>query len=374
MHPMEKSWIWDFLETWQRPIMETWHGLIAEKEPKLDIIFPELAEHLYAMLRDPDVPVEQYLNSETFDELFRKTGLEHMSLDTLLAMFHLLRLALLECQCSYLYHQHIPPEKSAPVVSLLYDRIYALEKALLEKQSGELQGQLHLDRLSLLGKVAASMAHELRNPLFAIEGLLRLIESELSAEERDKVKRYLDVVKREFSGLYGQITGFLSFSRNQRMEETYVPCQLSEVVAGVLELIRPRLNSEGVELKLDLQRDPSLMIQKIALQQVFFNLLNNSLDALAQGPYPKLIQIRSYEDADSYYVDITDYGKGIPDHLKDSIFTPFVTSKSKGTGLGLPICKQIMEKNGGVISFTSQRGLTIFTLRFFKQGLRRLGK
>ncbi|WP_164553288.1 sensor histidine kinase [Brevibacillus marinus] len=368
MSTIRKSWLQLFLETYQIPIIRTWLGLVEKEAPQLKEIMAELADHLYAMLLNPEVPVEQDPRCEAIYNIFHKSGVLQMPLDSLPDMFHLLRLSIMQFQTSYIYRQHIPPEETTPAVFSLHQRIHAIQKALLEKQRSESVGQLHLDRLSLLGKMAASMAHELRNPLFAIEGMLRLIESELSHEERSKVKRYLDVVQQEFSGLYGQITGFLSFSRNQQMEEMFVNCRLSELVAAVLELIRPRLNNEGVEVELDLQLDPSLTIQKIALQQVLFNLLNNSLDALAYGPYPKLIQLHSHEDEDSYYVDITDYGEGIPEHLKDSIFTPFVTSKSKGTGLGLSICKQIMEKNGGEISFTSQKGMTVFTLRFFKEG------
>ncbi|UFJ41159.1 HAMP domain-containing histidine kinase [Brevibacillus humidisoli] len=369
-----------FLEAHRGTVTRAWFRMVEEEnqeQPYLNTVLEEYAEHFYELLIDLEVPIEQHPNYEWIFRICRSVERNLTPLHTLLEMFHLLRLSILESLCPYIFQRQIPPEQTMPAVFSLHRRIDTIQKEIsntylqqitfqLMKQRDETIGQLHNDRLNLLGRMAASMAHELKNPLFAIEGFLQLIEAELSYEERNKVKRYLDVVQREFKGLYGQITGFLSFSRNQQMEESIISCRLSELVESVLELVRPRLNSEGVEIELDLQLDPPLQIQRVALQQVLSNLLNNSLDALSGGSYPKLIRIRSYEDENSYYIDITDYGAGVPEHLKESIFTPFVTSKSNGTGLGLPICKQIMEKNGGSISYTSDTGETVFTLQFFK--------
>ncbi|MBO8164547.1 MAG: HAMP domain-containing histidine kinase [Brevibacillus sp.] len=373
------TWLQEFFDTHRGTVIDTWLRLLESEAPQLNLReIRESAEPYYDMLRDVDIPVEQHPYYELITRVCRCCHENNAPFHCILHMVHLWRLSVIDSLYPYIYQLECPPEQILPAVFSLHTRIDTIQKEIgtayleyatdqLLKQRDETIGQLHNDRLSLLGRMAASMAHELKNPLFAIEGFLQLIEAELSNDELRKVKRYLDVVQREFKGLYGQITGFLSFSRNQQIEELFVACRLSELIDAVIELVRPRLNSEGVEVELQLEQDPSLRLQKVALQQVLSNLLNNSIEALSGGMYPKLIRIRSYEDERNYYLSVTDYGSGVPEHLKEAIFTPFVTSKSNGTGLGLAICKQIMEKNGGGISFTSRAGETVFTLHFSKK-------
>ncbi len=227
--------------------------------------------------------------------------------------------------------------------------------------------QLHQDRLSLLGKMAASLAHEIRNPLFAIEGFLKLIQGQLGNANTAKVSNYFNVIENELKNVYGLITGFLSFSKNSGVEEAKQPCVLSEVMDDVLELASPRLIHENISVRWCGCDVEQVKVQKIAVKQVLSNLINNSIDALIESTQKdKYIAIQCKDQGDRIVAHIKDNGPGIPEDLKDMLFKPFVTGKEHGTGLGLPICKQIMEKNHGEITFSSVPGETTFTLTFFK--------
>lgn len=226
---------------------------------------------------------------------------------------------------------------------------------------------LHQDRLNMIGKMAASMAHEIRNPLTSISGFLKMVRAQLSDESKLMVTKYLDIIDREMKVLLGQITGFLSFSRNNGVEETYVTCTVEEIVLSVQELTEPRLNNDGIELELDLEDGALITIQKTALQQVLINLINNSADALQDVEYSGQIRIFSRKDDKFVYIDVEDNGPGIPEPILQDVFSAFYTTKRNGTGIGLAICKQIVEKNAGAISYSSRAGKTVFTIVLQKE-------
>jgi signal transduction histidine kinase len=301
-------------------------------------------------------------------------------LEYLLHISHILRESLLVCIWSYCDDNYISVSQMKSIVPSIHLRLDSVQRHIcsiywehtnsLLEQKDQTINQLHNDRLIMLGKMAASMAHELRNPLFAIEGFIQLIRAELSSSLFDlkKINGYFDVIQTEYKGLYGQITGFLSFSKHGgTVEEDYIACSSKEIIEPVLELINPRLINENIEIKLSLHTNNSaLFIQKLAMQQVLSNLINNSIDALSSVTYLKKIEILSYEDDENYYLHVMDNGIGIPLELQENIFAPFVTNKRSGTGLGLAVSKQIMEKNKGNLNFTSKKGETKFTLSLGK--------
>lgn len=228
--------------------------------------------------------------------------------------------------------------------------------------------QLYSDRMDMLGKMAASMAHEIRNPLFAIEGFLKLIRSSLPPGELNKIERYIDVMESEFKGLYGQITGILSFSRNNALEEPFQPCRAEELLTGVGRLVSDRLKDEEVQLIIEGSLGFKVVVQRVALQQLIANLVYNSIEAFPAGTCgtDKVIRLSCGEDDRHYYISVADNGPGIPVGLRASMFEPFVSGKPNGTGLGLSICKQIAEKNRGRLTYSASEGQTVFTVAFAK--------
>ncbi|WP_028547476.1 sensor histidine kinase [Paenibacillus sp. UNC451MF] len=226
--------------------------------------------------------------------------------------------------------------------------------------------ELHDDRMNLIGKMAASMAHEIRNPLTSIKGFVQLLRSNIRTLPVEKTDAYLEFIEAECNNMHMQVTGFLSFSKRPMVEEEMAPISVKQILDYNLSLLRPRLINENVHLNVNILDNMMLRVQKLAIQQVLNNLINNGIDALSDAKYDKKINITAFEDHLKAYIHITNNGPEIPTELAKSLFTPFVTNKTNGTGLGLTICKQIMSKNDGDISFKSTEEETVFMLSFPK--------
>ncbi|KIL36516.1 hypothetical protein SD71_07050 [Cohnella kolymensis] len=152
-----------------------------------------------------------------------------------------------------------------------------------EKQINE----LHSERLTLIGKMAASMAHEIRNPLTSIQGFLKLIKQNISSEMNQKIANYLKIIEDEFETINMQITGFLSFSRNVKHDESYENISLIQIINSVLSMLNPRLIQEDVMFVKKFKKDKIIRVQKKGIQQVISNLLNNAADALLEVSHKK---------------------------------------------------------------------------------------
>jgi len=226
--------------------------------------------------------------------------------------------------------------------------------------------ELHEDRLSLIGKMAASMAHEIRNPLTSIKGFLKLIRANITGSNPN-LEKYINIIETEFENIHMQITGLLSFSKKQIIEESFSYLSANQLLHSMISLLSPRLINENVELKVNEQEIFFIHGQKVALQQVISNILNNGIDALSMNQdREKIMRIDIYSDDHASYIAISNNGPEIPEEVRGILFRPFTTTKEDGTGLGLAICKQIMEKNNGNITFESVPEETTFTLIFYK--------
>lgn len=233
--------------------------------------------------------------------------------------------------------------------------------------------ELHEDRILLIGKMAASMAHEIRNPLTSIRGFLKLLRTNISVESLLKVDRYIKIIEDEFENINMQITGFLSFSKNRIVEETVINISVEKLVESVLSLLDPRLNNEDIHLIKEIDKSHVVAVQKIAVQQVISNVINNGVDALTAVSSPRIMKIFSSEDDQYIYLWISNNGPEILQEMKEGLFTPFVTDKIDGTGLGLAICQKIMTSNQGNISYTSHAEETTFIISFRKGDFKYLG-
>jgi signal transduction histidine kinase len=225
---------------------------------------------------------------------------------------------------------------------------------------------MHEDRLNLIGKMASSMAHEIRNPLTSIGGFLKLIRINIQKGNLLKLIDYINIIDSEFDKINMQITGFLSFSKNRAMEEKNIEISTLQIVNATLSLLNPRLINDNIDLKVDEENNNIICIQKIAIQQVISNIVNNAIDALNSVDYHRKIRIYFNQDDQYNYINIVNNGPKIPGRMRDSLFLPFVTDKDDGTGLGLAICKEIMAKNNGEIYFKSNNEQTSFILSFSK--------
>ncbi len=214
------------------------------------------------------------------------------------------------------------------------------------------------DSLAAVGGLAASIAHEIRNPLAAISGSAELLGTAELAEED---KKLLGIIRRESGRLSDLITDLLSFTRPRppQRRRTRAPQTAREAV----EAFRTDPSSQGITL--DSQGDDGpetdAYVDPAQLAQILWNLLRNAGQALAgEGR----ISIAVAADDDAVRIEVIDDGPGIePEHL-ERVFDPFFTTKDTGTGFGLAIVHRMVEENGGSIDCESSEQGTRFTLRF----------
>jgi signal transduction histidine kinase len=215
------------------------------------------------------------------------------------------------------------------------------------------------NKLASVGKLAASVAHEIRNPLTAIRMWLFAIQKEVGGEE--SVDRKFKVVSEELTRLERIVRDFLDFARPPQLQR--VSCSISETLDTTLELLRPRLADERIEVvRCDEPGLPRVNADAEQLKQVLLNLIGNARDAVAGGGRIHLSASSETEPdgRKTVTVRISDTGTGIRPDVQARIFEPFFSTKERGTGLGLCIAARIVAGHEGrlVLESSSERGTT----------------
>jgi signal transduction histidine kinase len=214
--------------------------------------------------------------------------------------------------------------------------------------------QVH--QMAAIGYLAASIAHEIRNPLSAIKAAAQYLQHE--CEDNPLIAQFASIIDDESNRLTRIITDFLIYARPQ--PPSRVPIGLPELLGRCLRLLEPELAKVGVDVDIRYSRRlPPLLVDRDQMQQVLVNVLNNAVQAMEGGG---MVRIRArlrrarQEGGDSTVeITIEDEGAGIPPKDLEHIFTPFFTTKTKGSGLGLPICQRIVESHGGTIAVENSR-------------------
>ena len=236
----------------------------------------------------------------------------------------------------------------------------------------ELAQAAHRDKLTAIGVLAASINHEVKNPLFIIKGLAesclerqkegifptkeKALESANDAMKRsiEQADRAMDIIKRLSLFAKAGIDSEIKFEA----------VNVQTVLEDILLLVRYELAAHSIALTRDIPPDmPSVNADHRYLEEIFFNLIVNACQALKETGKPGEIKISALLEGERVFVKVEDNGPGIPaDKLKD-VFRPFYTTKTEGTGLGLYITKQLVEKIHGRIDVRSEVGQgTIFTV------------
>ncbi len=204
---------------------------------------------------------------------------------------------------------------------------------------------LRSEQLAAVGQLAAGVAHELRNPLTSIK---MLVQTGLEGERPSGLPpEDLAVVEREVRRMEDYIRTFLDFARPPRSERRRA--DLNAVARRALTLTDGRARRQHIELTESLPPEPVLLdIDPEQVQQVLVNLLLNAFDALPRGGAVALVVERP-QDGGPVTVSVRDNGSGIAPAVRGRLFQPFVTGKADGVGLGLSICKRLVEAHGGSI-------------------------
>ncbi len=235
-------------------------------------------------------------------------------------------------------------------------RYTELKDKRIEEQSYFIE-QTHKDRLTILGQMSSSFVHEFRNPLTSVMGFIKLLREKYGSLD------YLDIIESELDQLKFRISQFLLTSKKETKEKEKEKIQLQSLVEGTLDFIYPLLVSTDVYIETDIDGDPSFHGYADEFRQVMINIIINSLDALIESDQPsKRILISSHLEADCLIVSISNNGPMIPPESLHSIFEPFYTTKKLGTGIGLYICRKIIEEHDGTLHCQSSRDLTCFQI------------
>ncbi|MDM5212327.1 histidine kinase N-terminal domain-containing protein [Peribacillus sp. NJ4] len=216
----------------------------------------------------------------------------------------------------------------------------------------------HKDKLAVLGQISSSFVHEFRNPLTAIMGFNKLLKRE------NPELKYLDIIDYELNQLNFRITQFLHTSKSDFNEEQREEISILKLIEEIQELTYANIVDASVNVEIDIYPNLVMTASKDGLKQVFLNLFINSIDALKDREHPRILRINSLIEANERIIRISNNGPAIASELIESIFEPFVTTKELGTGIGLYVCKKIIESNDGYMNCDSNENLTTFSIHF----------
>jgi signal transduction histidine kinase len=202
------------------------------------------------------------------------------------------------------------------------------------------------EKLASVGKLAAGMAHEIRNPLTSMK--MWLFTMRKSAGDDPELSQGFDIVSEEMARLENIVHNFLEFSRPPALKPR--PQSVCEVIDKTLDLARLQIEEKNITLENQASTGlPPVMADRDQLKQVFINLLNNAVEATPQGGRIRLCTTLAGDQVNgrTVVVRVQNSGPGIPEEVRQRIFEPFFTTKEHGTGLGLCIAARIMAAHGG---------------------------
>lgn len=215
------------------------------------------------------------------------------------------------------------------------------------------------ERLSTIGATAGMVGHDLRNPLQAIEGAVYLAKEELSflpeSVGKQSLKEMLETIEEQSEYMNKIVADLQDFVRpiTPQIEEV----DIQKVIDGVLSAVDI---PENIKVAVFIEEDKAAVDPEL-FRRVLNNLILNAIQAMANGGR---VILKVHGEGDAILFSIIDTGVGIPEDVKPKLFTPLFTTKSKGQGFGLAVCKRVVEAHGGIISFESEVGKgTTFTVR-----------
>lgn len=240
-----------------------------------------------------------------------------------------------------------PPEELKELynsISWMYEEMLMIRKRLVEKT-----------QMATIGKMSAYLAHEIRNPLEAISGSVEVmkLKGEINSDGG-----FYNIIKEEISSLNSFLDEFLSFARGKSYD--FEKININSLINDIFNLLKPMLRNKDIQLiKIFNNREAYIKGDANKIKSVFTNVILNSIEAVGSNGY---VEITLKNDEDYITAVIKDNGKGIKNKNLTKIFDPFFTTKKSGSGIGLSISKEIIERHDGAIDVEAKNN-TIFTIK-----------
>jgi signal transduction histidine kinase len=207
------------------------------------------------------------------------------------------------------------------------------------------------ERIAALGRAAAQVAHEVKNPLAGL--LLYSLHLKSKATNFSESETYLvDKIVETINHLINRVEQIMGYARPVSL--TLRPGNVSQFVKDILDLLKPQLTANKVEVRLSLDQQPAYaMVDESSVRGALMNLILNAIEAMPEGGVLNVAIDRTDE---TLRLEITDTGRGIAEEEVKKIFEPFYTTKAQGLGLGMPYAKKIIDQHGGTMSLNSRPG------------------
>lgn len=204
------------------------------------------------------------------------------------------------------------------------------------------------EKMYVLGELAASIAHEIRNPMTVIRGFVQLLSNEETGRTN---KSYMKLVMSELDRAESIIEDYLSYARPQIDKKEAI--EIGELMKKVMNIVEGFTIMKNVQISCNIQDSLQVIGDAKKLAQVFINFLKNAVEAMPNGG---MLQIHCYKKGDAVIIDITDNGVGMDKAEIERLGNPFYSTKEKGTGLGLMVSYRIIETMEGKIQVFSRKG------------------
>jgi signal transduction histidine kinase len=209
------------------------------------------------------------------------------------------------------------------------------------------------EQMNTVGQLAATVAHEIRNPLTSVRGYLQLMHVK---KEYTLSKERCELMLSELDRTNVIISEYLLLAKDKvpKLES----CCLNSIINAILPLLQATALASLIEIKVSLEDIPNLYLDENEIRQLLFNLVNNGLEAMSGHGE---LMIRTFCSEDTVTLAVSDQGTGIPTNIIEKLGTPFLTTKTIGSGLGLPMCYRIAQRHKANIKIeTSNQGTTFF--------------
>ena len=223
-------------------------------------------------------------------------------------------------------------------------------KALLIEREELIRSLIHANKTALTGALSASVAHEINQPIGAINLNLDFINIKLQKNEIDNqtIQEVIDNIRQDSDRISAIVSSLKTIFKHDDIQAK--DTNLSQFVLSLSEIFKSKVIKNCIDLKLDLQTDTLVRLNQDAFQQVILNLINNAIDAVSSvDQSEKKISIETRNGSNEVHLIISDNGPGLPDNLKEVMFSLMKTNKVNGLGLGLWLSRYIVNRHAGSI-------------------------